>query len=33
LSGVRGKWVAVERIAEIPITGLTRKILKAGGII
>jgi len=29
----KGKWVAVERIPEIPITGLTRKILKAGGII
>jgi A/G-specific adenine glycosylase len=29
----KGKWVAIERIPEIPITGLTRKILKAGGII
>ncbi|MFI5102024.1 MAG: A/G-specific adenine glycosylase [Terriglobales bacterium] len=29
----KGKWIAVERIAQIPITGLTRKILKAGGII
>jgi A/G-specific adenine glycosylase len=31
--GTTGKWVAIDRIAEIPITGLTRKILKAGGII
>ncbi len=30
---VRGKWVAIEAIPELPITGLTRKILKAGGII
>jgi len=29
----RGKWVAVEAIPRLPITGLTRKILKAGGII
>jgi hypothetical protein len=29
----RGKWIAVDRIPQIPITGLTRKILKAGGII
>jgi hypothetical protein len=29
----KGKWVAIERIPQIPITGLTRKILKAGGII
>jgi A/G-specific adenine glycosylase len=28
-----GKWVAAMHIAQIPITGLTRKILKAGGII
>jgi len=28
-----GKWIAIDRIALIPITGLTRKILKAGGII
>ena len=27
------KWVAIDRISQIPITGLTRKILKAGGII
>jgi A/G-specific adenine glycosylase len=27
------KWVAIDRIAQIPITGLARKILKAGGII
>lgn len=30
---VRGKWVAIETIPQLPITGLTRKILKAGGII
>jgi A/G-specific adenine glycosylase len=29
----RGKWVAIEAIPQLPITGLTRKILKAGGII
>ncbi len=29
----KGKWVAIDRIPQIPITGLTRKILKAGGII
>ena len=29
----RGKWVAVETIPQLPITGLTRKILKAGGVI
>ena len=29
----RGKWVAIETIPELPITGLARKILKAGGII
>ena len=28
-----GKWIAVDRFSQIPITGLTRKILKAGGII
>ena len=31
--GVKGKWVAIEGIPDIPITGLTRKILKASGII
>jgi A/G-specific adenine glycosylase len=30
---VKGKWVAIDRISQIPITGLTRKILKACGII
>jgi len=30
---VKGKWIAIDRIPQIPITGLTRKILKAGGII
>ncbi|MGA8540985.1 MAG: A/G-specific adenine glycosylase [Terriglobales bacterium] len=29
----KGKWVPIDRIPQIPITGLTRKILKAGGII
>jgi A/G-specific adenine glycosylase len=28
-----GKWVAIEEVAKLPITGLTRKILKADGII
>jgi A/G-specific adenine glycosylase len=32
-AAAKGKWIAVDRIAQIPITGLTRKILKAGGII
>ncbi len=31
--GAKGKWIAIDRISQIPITGLTRKILKAGGII
>jgi A/G-specific adenine glycosylase len=29
----KGKWIAIDRIPQIPITGLARKILKAGGII
>jgi A/G-specific adenine glycosylase len=29
----QGKWIAIARIPQIPITGLTRKILKAGGVI
>jgi A/G-specific adenine glycosylase len=29
----KGKWIAIARVPQIPITGLTRKILKAGGII
>src|SRR4029077_9857542 len=29
----KGKWIAIGRIPQIPITGLTRKILRAGGII
>jgi A/G-specific adenine glycosylase len=29
----KGKWIAIDRIPQIPITGLTRKILKASGII
>jgi len=32
-SAPQGKWIAVDRISRIPITGLTRKILKASGII
>lgn len=31
--GVKGKWVAIAGIFDIPMTGLTRKILKASGII
>jgi adenine-specific DNA glycosylase len=33
LPAAKGKWIAIDRIPQIPITGLTRKILKAGGII
>jgi hypothetical protein len=29
----KGKWIAIDRIQQMPITGLTRKILKAAGII
>jgi len=29
----KGKWIAIEKISAVPITGLTRKILKAAGII
>jgi hypothetical protein len=29
----KGKWIAIDRIPQTPITGLTRKILKASGII
>jgi A/G-specific adenine glycosylase len=29
----KGKWIAIDRIPKIPITGLTRKILKADGVI
>lgn len=32
-SASKGKWIAIDRIPQIPITGLTRKILKADGII
>jgi A/G-specific adenine glycosylase len=32
-AGGKGRWIAIDRIPQIPITGLTRKILKAGGII
>ncbi len=31
--GAKGTWIAIDRIPRIPITGLTRKILKASGII
>jgi A/G-specific adenine glycosylase len=33
VSAPRGKWVAIKEIPRLPITGLTRKILKADGII
>lgn len=33
LSAAKGRWIAIDRIPQMPITGLTRKILKAGGII
>jgi A/G-specific adenine glycosylase len=33
LPAAKGKWIAIDRIPQIPITGLTRKILRAGGII
>ena len=29
----KGRWVAIDRIPQLPLTGLTRKILRAGGII
>jgi adenine-specific DNA glycosylase len=29
----QGTWIALQRIPELPITGMTRKILKADGII
>jgi len=32
-SGARGKWIAIDKVPHLPITGLTRKILKADGII
>jgi A/G-specific adenine glycosylase len=32
-AAAKGTWVAIDRIPRIPITGLTRKILKASGII
>jgi A/G-specific adenine glycosylase len=31
--GTRGRWVPVARLTEIPLTGLTRKILRRGGVI
>jgi len=30
---IRAKWIAIANLAGVPITGLTRKILRAGGII
>ena len=33
LASERGRWIAVAKIPDLPITGLTRKILKADGII
>jgi len=32
-AAAKGQWIATDRIPLLPITGLTRKILKAGGII
>jgi len=32
-AATKGTWIAIDRIPRIPITGLTRKILKASGII
>jgi len=32
-SSTKGKWIAMNEIPALPITGLTRKILKAAGII
>jgi len=29
----KGKWIAIEAISALPITGLARKILRADGII
>jgi A/G-specific adenine glycosylase len=29
----KAKWIAIDRLPQLPITGLTRKILRAGGII
>jgi len=33
IAAARGKWIAIDEIPHLPITGLTRKILKADGII
>jgi hypothetical protein len=32
-ANAKSKWIAIGRIPQLPITGLTRKILKADGII
>ena len=32
-AAIRGKWIPLKTISDVPITGLTRKILKAAGII
>ena len=32
-AAAKAKWIAIDRIPQVPITGLTRKILRAGGII
>jgi peroxiredoxin len=29
----QGQWIATEKVSELPLTGLTRKILKAAAII
>ncbi|MGA2355503.1 MAG: A/G-specific adenine glycosylase [Terriglobales bacterium] len=31
--GTEGKWIGLDRVPELPLTGLTRKILKANGMI
>jgi hypothetical protein len=33
MPAAQGEWIAIEKIRDVPITGLTRKILKAAGII
>jgi A/G-specific adenine glycosylase len=32
-TAAKGKWLPIAKLPEVPITGLTRKILKAGGVI
>jgi len=33
IPGARGRWIEIDKIQHLPITGLTRKILKADGVI